>query len=658
MVDRKDIIARLSSKVMSKGEFDFERLSAPPLYSFIDQQRINQLYNIAKSVKYSGNPKKKYKAMDDILNPLGFKKLSAGTNRVVYKHMERNDIVLKVAADAVGLGDNPAEYINQFKLKPFCTKVFEVDPTGTVALVERVYNLRNREEFLSVASDYYDLLRNYIIGHYVMADIGVRFFMNVGVRFSFGLVLLDYPYLYELDGNKLYCTSVNENGEVCGGEIDYDDGFNYLYCEKCKTRYRARQLGKNIEKKIIIAKKGANEMEEINVKINGLRLGPALDTDGLLPKAKAVYVKSEPNVGITDVPDNMEIKVNIKASGQTKKEKPVKEMERGQVKASANSHESQQSKNIKVKENNNNVEMTFDQAKEKYGQKIIEGSGLQEELSKALNDLHEVEEKVEFLKSELEREQKYSNDLKEKLNKIEDEQENKEDSVDEIALIKENNAKLIEENKNLVGSNEFKDGTIKELTDSIEVIKTEKIELAQNYEAKLATLEGLLQQKDDELINAQNNETEDKSSLPVTIDQTYSPDIASDTTTKVSDMYFDDADTQFTFINCAITTLNAMRRSLSQKEFEEDMVVLVTTDLEGNVLEDSLGNKIVIYSINNKFVDDIFSGEVNEFSAEALERYNFPDEEEIGDDEVVESEDVSEDVSEEIIEETSEESEG
>ena len=35
-----------------------------------------------------------------------------------------------------------------------------------------------------------------------MADIGTNFFMNWGIRPGFGPVLLDYPYVYELDGNK------------------------------------------------------------------------------------------------------------------------------------------------------------------------------------------------------------------------------------------------------------------------------------------------------------------------------------------------------------------------------------------------------------------------------------------------------------------------
>ncbi len=185
MVDRNSVISRLSSRVITKGEFDFERLTAPPLSCFIDQPRIDRLYNIASSVRYSGNARKKYKAMDEIMNPLGFKKLSAGTNRVVYKHLECTSIVTKVAADAVGLGDNPSEYLNQFRLKPFVAKTFEVDPSGVIGEAERVINIRNREEFLSVAPDYFDLLNNFIIGKYIMADIGSKFFMNTGIRSGF-----------------------------------------------------------------------------------------------------------------------------------------------------------------------------------------------------------------------------------------------------------------------------------------------------------------------------------------------------------------------------------------------------------------------------------------------------------------------------------------
>lgn len=80
-------------------------------------------------------------------------------------------------------------------------------------------------------------------------------------------MLLDFPYVYKLDGNKLYCTANTPEHGVCGGEIDYDDGFNFLRCTKCGTHYRVKQLAKDIENNKIVVK-GSKRNMEFNVVID------------------------------------------------------------------------------------------------------------------------------------------------------------------------------------------------------------------------------------------------------------------------------------------------------------------------------------------------------------------------------------------------------
>lgn len=228
-------------------DFDFDMLIAPPLLSLLTYQDIYELNNIAKSVKLSSKIDEKYRMIDNIMNHRGFIKLHAGTNRVVYRFIEDQRFVIKVAVDRVGLGDNPAEFRNQFLLKPFVTKVFEVSPCGTVALVERVDPILSREEFASVADDIFTLITQVFVGRYVIDDFGTYYFMNWAIRNSFGPVLLDFPYVYELDGNKLYCNAPIDpfhRNIKCGGEIDYDAGFNNLVCTKCGKLYNARDLAK------------------------------------------------------------------------------------------------------------------------------------------------------------------------------------------------------------------------------------------------------------------------------------------------------------------------------------------------------------------------------------------------------------------------------
>ena len=262
---RADLLSMLYSKKTSPLQFKFDSLIAPNMYSLITMQDVYKLYLIATSLKYSGDIGLKRQMIDSVLVPRGFKKFGCGTNRIVYKHLEYTNILLKIALDRVGLEDNPAEYENQFLLQPFVAKMFQVSQCGTVALVERVQPITSHEEFKVLAEDIFDLLVKNIIGQYVLEDVGTKYFMNYGFRNGFGPVILDYTYVYKLDGAKLRCNSLNRTtGVFCDGEIDYDDGFNNLICMKCRKRYFAKQLQEDVKNNIIKIK-GRGEMVKIRV---------------------------------------------------------------------------------------------------------------------------------------------------------------------------------------------------------------------------------------------------------------------------------------------------------------------------------------------------------------------------------------------------------
>ena len=266
---RNYILDRLRSKRTSIEEFNYDQLQAPPLSMFLSPFDIQELNAIARSLRYSAKPEIRYQEIDKVMRRRGLVKFAAGTNRVVYRHPEFQDILIKVASDAVGLGDNPAEYRNQFLLKPFVAKCFEISPCGTIGIFERVNPITSREEFLSVADDVFELLNEWIIGKYIVADCGSKFFMNFGVRRGFGIVLLDYPYVYELDGNLLYCRKpdpMSQSGK-CDGVIDYDDGYNFLKCTKCGATYKAKELEIKIkDKELIVEQKGEIKMK---IKVSG-----------------------------------------------------------------------------------------------------------------------------------------------------------------------------------------------------------------------------------------------------------------------------------------------------------------------------------------------------------------------------------------------------
>ena len=183
---RAYILERLKSKKTTVEEFNYDKLTAPPITYFLSPYDIQELHNIATSIKLSSKLEEKYKMIDDIMvRRRGMVRFGRGTNRVVYKHPEFPNILFKVAYDAVALKDNPAEFRNQQFLKPFVCKVFEVSPCGTVALVEKCNPISSREEYLSIADDIYMMLQEWFIGRYVLSDIGSKYFMNVAIRPGF-----------------------------------------------------------------------------------------------------------------------------------------------------------------------------------------------------------------------------------------------------------------------------------------------------------------------------------------------------------------------------------------------------------------------------------------------------------------------------------------
>lgn len=240
----------------------YDSLQAPPLSTLLMPQDLDAIHRVITSAKLSGNGEKRIFAIRDIMARRGFTQLAGGTNRSVFTHPNYPNIAVKVAIDNVGIHDNPAEYNNQFILKPYCTKCFEVSADGAVGVFEKVGRIRNSVEFYQMWDDIYSLCEYFVTEkELLLEDFGIKFFMNWGIRYGFGPVLLDFPYVYDIDWDKLHCDRPNDDGTICNGNIDYDDRFDFLVCEKCGKRYRAvdiakkREVGKGVLTKISGGKK-------------------------------------------------------------------------------------------------------------------------------------------------------------------------------------------------------------------------------------------------------------------------------------------------------------------------------------------------------------------------------------------------------------------
>lgn len=261
-----NVLDLLYSEEKSALDFQFEQLQCPNFYNFISEDDIMKCYNIARSNKYAGNVKLKKKMIEDILKPRGFVRIFSGTNRLIFRYLEDDSFVLKVGFDSSGLKDSLREMSNQYFLQPFVQKVFQVHPSGAVATCEKVVPIRSIYEFAGVAEDVYELVTKRIIGKYVLDDIGCKeFFQNYGIRQGFGVVLLDFPYMYELDGKKLYCNVKDkETGTCCHGVIDYDLTFDNIICTKCGKRYFAKDLKTGIKNNTIYIK-GEKSMSKVYI---------------------------------------------------------------------------------------------------------------------------------------------------------------------------------------------------------------------------------------------------------------------------------------------------------------------------------------------------------------------------------------------------------
>lgn len=230
-------------------KFDWGKLTKPPLSYYIPQQGIISLDQLATDVKLMNNPVKRFKIMNDILKQYRFFPLASGTNRRAFYNSEDPSIILKVGSDRVGKSDNTSEFYLQNTLKPFCPKIYDIAPSGVCMLSERVEPMTEKEFKLNWSGFIFDFILSLMYRGYMMEDIGGNFYKNWGTRMGFGPVMLDFPYIYEVDWSRLKCSFVDPFTHIqCDGYLDYDysKGMSEIVCDKCGTRYSAKYLAKNI----------------------------------------------------------------------------------------------------------------------------------------------------------------------------------------------------------------------------------------------------------------------------------------------------------------------------------------------------------------------------------------------------------------------------
>lgn len=247
IADRENALIKMSNNKDSNPAIGlFDNMHHPPISEYLSKEDIFMLSKLAIDAKYNGVTKEsKFDVYDAILNNKHFERFHLGTNRIVYRHIFDPRFLLKIAIDPIGITANIKEYKNQFLLKPFIPKVFDISSSGAVQMCERVKPFTHKEEFIKYGKEVFDAIQCILKGNrYILEDIGTNFFMNWGLREGFGPVILDFPYIYVRQPDRMRCISPNKHSKgLCGGIIDYDDGYNELVCCKCGQRYAAKDLG-------------------------------------------------------------------------------------------------------------------------------------------------------------------------------------------------------------------------------------------------------------------------------------------------------------------------------------------------------------------------------------------------------------------------------
>lgn len=200
---------------------------------YFSQELMDYMYDIVKQPLGNND---KFNILLELLTPMGFKELGAGTNRMA---VMKNHNIYKIALDTYGIRDNWQEFKVSKDLQPYVTKTYECN--GLIAVAEYV-NLITKKEFNDSKFVICDMLKE-VSKRYIFEDVGIadKNFCNYGYRDDGSLVILDYGYMYPIDRKIMFC-------EKDGGPISYNTDYTKLRCEKCYKVYTVFDIVNKMQK--------------------------------------------------------------------------------------------------------------------------------------------------------------------------------------------------------------------------------------------------------------------------------------------------------------------------------------------------------------------------------------------------------------------------
>ena len=86
----------LYGKKVDASSFQFDSLTAPPLHSLLPENIMMECYKVAHSLRLASKIKEKKQMIENLVKPYGLQRAFCGTNRLVFRHIEYPDIMIKI----------------------------------------------------------------------------------------------------------------------------------------------------------------------------------------------------------------------------------------------------------------------------------------------------------------------------------------------------------------------------------------------------------------------------------------------------------------------------------------------------------------------------------------------------------------------------------
>ena len=174
--------------------------------------------------------------MLELLNKhnVDYVELGPGTNRLA---VLIDNYVFKIALDKWGMRDNLNEFTVSQELQPYVVKTYE---TNELISVCEYVTLISREEF-EEQKDVIRSILSILAESYLLGDVGTvsKNFCNWGYRDNGELVILDFAYIYRVQGDELLCSKDQSI-------LEYDENFHNLRCPTCGKKYTFMDVRRKI----------------------------------------------------------------------------------------------------------------------------------------------------------------------------------------------------------------------------------------------------------------------------------------------------------------------------------------------------------------------------------------------------------------------------